>query len=276
MEKGRKFDHGIEDVYIVNQASYTRELIRISQCGITYPYKNYLEQRNRSMTMCIEYVESGAGVICADNNRFYPVGGDTYMLHINENQKYWADPENPWKKYWVNLNGITCKKLIDVYKLGSSHHFPGLNIKDELAALIDLAKERGGDNTSSYLEILHRIFFKMYEYNISVNHSNPASKIRDYIDIHVSEPFSLSDIQNTFGKSESQIIRIFKTEYGITPYAYHLEKRIESAKNLLTDSKLRIKDIADCLNFYDEYYFSNIFLKKTGLTPSQFRKQGKE
>jgi YesN/AraC family two-component response regulator len=50
-----------------------------------------------------------------------------------------------------------------------------------------------------------------------------------------------------------------------------LEKKISFAKKLLVDTSLSVKQISDKLCFSDEYYFSNIFKKKTGQTPSQYR-----
>jgi AraC-like DNA-binding protein len=73
------------------------------------------------------------------------------------------------------------------------------------------------------------------------------------------------------GRSESQTIRIFKRDWGTTPYRYLLDKRIELAKLYLNGSARSIKQIADELGFVDEFYFSDIFKKKTGLAPGRYR-----
>ena len=73
-------------------------------------------------------------------------------------------------------------------------------------------------------------------------------------------------------RSESQTIRIFKRAYGVTPYAYLLEKKLDLAGQLLRDTNLSVREIAEKLSFADEYYFSNVFKKKTGVSPSVYRR----
>ncbi len=262
-----------EDIYTLSQSSVNKELIKTYICGISYPDKNYRVIRNSSAVMNIEYVESGTGVVEYGTERFSPVGGDSYMLFIGENQHYWSDPSKPWKKYFINIGGTLPNKLCDCYKLSNIHHFKGLDIKAELMEIIELAKQEKIDHTSEILLIIHRIFYKMYLHssNRSKN-TGLAMKIRDYLDMSAQDSFNLERLTEEFSRSESQIIRTFKAEFGTTPYAYFIDKKTELAKGLLTDTNLLIRQISANLGFSDEYYFCNFFRKKTGLSPSQYRK----
>ena len=76
--------------------------------------------------------------------------------------------------------------------------------------------------------------------------------------------------------SESQTIRLFKKNFGTTPYTYVLNKKINFAKKLLIDTNLSVKEISTKLCFSDEYYFSNIFKEKVGCSPSQYRRSRTE
>jgi AraC-like DNA-binding protein len=60
--------------------------------------------------------------------------------------------------------------------------------------------------------------------------------------------------------------------YGITPYTYVLNKKIEFAKKLFVDTSLTVKEVATKLCFSDAYYFPNVFKEKVGCAPSQYRK----
>ena len=88
----------------------------------------------------------------------------------------------------------------------------------------------------------------------------------------ITEKFKIEELCRYVSRSESQTIRIFKRAYGITPYNYVLEKKISLAKRFLRNTNLSIKQIADKLNFADEYYFSNFFKQKVGKTPTKYRK----
>ena len=56
--------------------------------------------------------------------------------------------------------------------------------------------------------------------------------------------------------TEKYLIRVFKAKYGITPYAYLIQKRMEAAEELLRTTELSVKDIAAKLTFSDSNYFS--------------------
>lgn len=64
--------------------------------------------------------------------------------------------------------------------------------------------------------------------------------------------------------------RIFKEDTGKTPVQYLLEIRIAYAKDLLQNSTLSVKNIAQMCGFDDPYYFSRIFKKNTNMSPSKY------
>ncbi len=262
-----------EDIYTIHQKSDTRDVIKLDICGITYPDKNYEIYRKLSKTACIEYIESGTGTVHIDNNTFRPCEGDSYFLHSYKKHHYFSDKENPWKKYFINLSGNLLETLIDGYHLKDIHFFPGLNIKNELCEIIELSKNNENDNTGEIICILNRIFLKMHT-SVKTKSSAPriAEEMKNYLNLHIQDKFKIEDLCKHISRSESRTIRIFKDAYGVTPYAYVLNKKIILAKSLLLNTNLSVKQIAYKLNFTDEYYFSNIFKDKTGVSPSSFRK----
>lgn len=263
-----------EEIFSIFQSSENRKLITLKICGITHPAKNYLIHRNNSKTCCIEYVESGAGTVNLDDATFHPVGGDSYMLQQGHDQYYYSDKQDPWKKYFINIEGgEMVSKIISAYNLENHAYFPGLDTKDEFLEIISLAKQETSDNTEKLIGILNRIFFKMHA-SLQKEHRTPdiAVQMKDFLNTKLHVPFKIEELCNTFSHSESQTIRIFKNAFGTTPYAYVLSKKISLAKQMLKDTNLPIKEISKQLSFADEYYFSNIFKSKTGLSPSTFRK----
>jgi AraC-like DNA-binding protein len=59
----------------------------------------------------------------------------------------------------------------------------------------------------------------------------------------------------------------------MSPNQYHLEVKIEKAKELLTITDLSIKEIASDLGYDNQNYFSNLFSKRVGCSPSSFREE---
>ena len=102
----------------------------------------------------------------------------------------------------------------------------------------------------------------------------PSSyKIRDYIDANIQGDISLDDISRKFFFSKSHIISCFKNEFGSSPKQYILQKKIETAKNMLLETDMSVRAIAEMLHFADSHHFSNTFKKQTGMAPMDFKKK---
>ena len=59
----------------------------------------------------------------------------------------------------------------------------------------------------------------------------------------------------------------------MSPKQFILELRIQRAKQLLGEVRLKISAIADACGFGDAYHFSQIFKKRTGYTPTEYRER---
>ncbi|MBO5060817.1 MAG: helix-turn-helix transcriptional regulator [Clostridia bacterium] len=261
-----------EKIYHIYQAPDNKQLINLSMCGITYPDKNYRIVRKNSSTACIEYVDSGFGIINADNLSYRVSEGDAYFLQTGQNQYYYSDSNEPWTKYFINVSGSLLNNLVDGYKLKGHIYYKGLDIKQEMCEIINLIKSSSEDNTSEIVCILTQIFNKMY-LSLTAESGFDAlpDKMREFLDRHADGKFRMEDLCRYIAHSESQTIRIFKQAYGITPYAYFLNKKIDLAKNMLLNTNLSVKQISYELKFADEYYFSNVFKQKEGISPRKFK-----
>ena len=262
-----------EEIYYVSQTNRSRDMLKIQMCGITYPDKNYEISRDLSRVACIEYIEKGTGVLQIDGQTFYPEEGDTYFLQVGTTHHYNSDKEKPWKKVFINVSGVLLESLIEGYGLKNIYYFKGLDTGEQMRDIVNLAKENKGDCTEEIICLLNRVFFKMREHIKTQNHtSDTAEKMKEYLRNNAASKFKIENLCKYISRSESQCIKIFKEAYGITPYAYFLSKKIRLAKDMLVNTNLSIKQIANNLNFADEYYFSNIFKQKTGVSPSKYRK----
>ena len=266
-----------EELYRINQKSETRDLVRFQLCGITFPDKSYTICRPNSHVWCIEYVEEGCGTVCHNGETFFPEAGDSYFLHARKDHYYFSNPDDPWKKYFINVSGKLIDGLVETYGLSNTAHFVGLDLSDELKQIIEAAKKGDMDCTPRLIMLLNKIFLKMYVFIKKDDQlSALGAEMKDFLDTRITSKFNLELLCKHISKSESQTIRIFKSIFGITPYTYVLNKKIDFAKKLCIDTNLSVKEIATKLCFSDEYYFSNIFKAKVGCPPSKYRKLHEE
>jgi AraC-like DNA-binding protein len=103
--------------------------------------------------------------------------------------------------------------------------------------------------------------------------SEDVLRVKNYLDNRITSQVSLLELGEMVKKSKAHVIRTFKKAIGVTPYAYFLDRKIAHAKILLAHSNTKVKDVAENLGFSDEYYFSNVFKQKTGLSPSAYRRE---
>jgi len=97
---------------------------------------------------------------------------------------------------------------------------------------------------------------------------------KEYIDHHYMDPdLSLNEVAAQVNLSPSHFSVVFSQETGQTFKEYLTEVRIKKAKELLRMTTLRSAEISYQVGYSDPHYFSYVFRKNTGATPSEFRLQ---
>lgn len=108
---------------------------------------------------------------------------------------------------------------------------------------------------------------------------NPSSMVPDnlkkairYIRNNYTQKITLDELAKHCSVSKQQLIRYFKTAFNKTPITYITEYKIIHAKMLLfNQAHLSIGEISEELGFDNQHYFTRVFLKITGETPSHYR-----
>ena len=68
---------------------------------------------------------------------------------------------------------------------------------------------------------------------------------------------------------------LFKKNFGISPMNYIIKKKIDTALVYLADEKIKIYEAAEIAGFSDSYYFTRIFTRYMGMSPSAYRERKK-
>ncbi len=134
--------------------------------------------------------------------------------------------------------------------------------RDELSEVLDeivakSQKEIPAENDGEYRDVIYRIF--------------------SFVEEHFSEEdLSLTKVAEHIGLSPNHLSKVFKDETGQSFTKYLTDYRINVAKKMLDSSKKRSSEIAELVGYPDPHYFSSVFKKQTGLTPSQYRERKEE
>ena len=249
----------------------------ITLAGITYENTSYEINRINSPTFTMEYVISGKGHIIVNGKEYIAEAGDSYILPCYQNIRYYSDNINPWRKIWFNAEGIFLSETARIFNLNGKIVFHNVNTLSYFEKILETCKNKhltaNEINMRCASIFTELVMFISSEINRNENISDEALMLKNYIDLHTEENISIKTLSKLIFKSESQTIRIFKNNFNMTPYDYLLNSKINRAKTIILNTNLPIKEIAYRLGFSDEHYFSNIFRKKTGACPTEYRQQ---
>ena len=98
------------------------------------------------------------------------------------------------------------------------------------------------------------------------------SVVTDFIHDNLAEPIRLSELASLADLSPSQFGRAFKISTGRTPHLWHLDARIERARQLLRDSGTSLVEIALDTGFSEQSHFTRAFRAATGVSPGAWRR----
>jgi len=120
--------------------------------------------------------------------------------------------------------------------------------------------------------ILQSIFEEFTEKRSPVV-SYPTSiiELKSYIDSHYAEPIGTPDFSRITGLSRSRTYSLFTEHLGVSPASYLKLVRIETAKRLLRQGRMNVKEVALASGFPDSNYFCRIFRQEVGISPGNFR-----
>ena len=144
---------------------------------------------------------------------------------------------------------------------------------------VELKGQRDGFwpcRSRSYLmEILYFIVYSYIEVSPDSEESNENaefSKITEYLNEHIDEQITLETLTKEFMINRNKLNEIFEKQASMTCLNYLMNLRIDLAKILLTKTELPITEISSRVGYPDANYFTKVFSKNTGMTPSKYRK----
>lgn len=106
----------------------------------------------------------------------------------------------------------------------------------------------------------------------NLGHIATVVLVRRFIDENFDRDLKLDDIASSRFTSKFYLLRLFKRYYGLTPWQYLTEKRIEKAKELLRNGRSVTEACFD-VGYESPSSFATLFRRRSGLTPSEFRQR---
>ena len=126
------------------------------------------------------------------------------------------------------------------------------------------------DQIVSWLEYFSSSLAALFDEKKRDYKNRIVTEVRAYIQEHVCEKLTLNEVAAVFGISPSYLSQLFG-KYSDTGFSEYINVcKIEKAKQLLKEENSKIYEVADALSFGSEFYFSKVFKKMEGISPSEY------
>jgi AraC-like DNA-binding protein len=245
------------------------------------PAHDYVWERGRVLQeYSITYLIRGEGEFESEHTAKRKIdAGDAILLFPGVWHRYRPVEEIGFDSYWVMFQGDQAERLFaegfftprePVWNVGIDQ----LVLRPFLTLLDRIRSQPAGLQpllASDTLAILAGIRSAAYRRNIQDHVHEMVRQAQLTMEAADVLP-AIDDLAAKSGLSRTQFYEAFKNGTGVSPYQYHLQLRMSRARELLQGSDLPIKKIASLLGFSSVYQFSKIFKKKSGFSPSRYRR----
>ncbi len=231
----------------------------------------------------ILYIASGKAHFYFGGVEHIVHAGNIVLYRPKEEQRYYYYGADHTEVYWVHFTGSDVKNILRKYGIADDMHVIHTGTSLEYKRLflqmiqeLKLCKEDYEELLVNYLRQLLILIHR--QINSKPRGKNPIlmeeidSAVR-YFHENYHKPISIEDYATSHHMSVSWFIRNFKEYTDSTPTQYLLSLRISNAQTLLESTNYNVTEIANIVGYENPLYFSRIFKKQSGLSPSEFRKQ---
>lgn len=203
----------------------------------------------------ITYTHNGKQTVSDPNHAIILPKGQTYSLYGNKTGIF-------------PVINFLCRDFLCDEVLSLPIQYADVYLKDfEKMKALSLFEENRAKIMSIFYDMLHRLSLESSLHNILV----PAIR---YLEQNCFDPkLTNAELAEKCNISEVYFRKSFADIYKVSPKQYILDIRLNKAKQLLAENRLKIAAIAELCGFSNPYHFCRIFKAKTGFTPSEYMKQ---
>ncbi|GGD85449.1 transcriptional regulator [Paenibacillus nasutitermitis] len=250
--------------------------LAISEIG-HLPGRTYQQRKAEFPKWAFGYVVKGQGTFQINDGPIQAISpGSLFFVYSGAKFNYGPTLDNTWDEYYVRMEGSRVEEWISnwfqhevVLQLGVHDYL--VNKIETMFTLMDSGLPANADRAALLLETL---IYEFYQLSLPQKETNKSESVFSVLDDITNSPYGSFDA-TVFAEQHhiavSTLRRLVSKHTGYSLHEYVHRSKILEAKKLLLSTDQQVKEIALKLGYEDTFYFSRLFKKITGKSPSVFR-----
>ncbi|GMK39192.1 transcriptional regulator [Paenibacillus sp. CCS19] len=208
--------------------------------------------------------------------------GSLVVIPAGVPHRYWASETCPWSIYWFHLKGEHAREIIQLYELDREPRPLPRSVVSEFIQRVDQSLAMLTDRPYSlhtHVHISQTVRWLLSSIGHELLHASQDARrgahldhaIR-YMNEHIATSIRLPELASYTGLSKQHLSHLFNKETGFSPIDYFLRMKMQHAAGMLDLTDLTVKEVAGSIGISDPYYFSRMFKKLMGHSPTEYRK----
>ena len=265
--------------YIKNK--FFRNALYITEIGYSSNAKHhYLLNGGSNSNYILIYCLDGKGHGKTQDGAFTIQTNQFMLLAPDQLKSFRADAEVPGSIYWVQFSGSMADDLkadFDFQKYENPTQLPfGDDVLEAWHKIYSSLSDGFAFENIGYanFNLYHLISLFLFPNKANKNVEEDEDKLEKSIAFmkdNLQNHLTVEGIAKEFNYSSSHYSALFKQKTGLSPIDYFIRIKIRHACQLLTQSNLIIKEVAQKVGYEDPFYFSRIFKKITGKSPVEYK-----
>ena len=234
----------------------------------------------------IIYIAAGKGHFILDGKEVIVPAGSMVLFQPKQVQDYFYFGKDKTQVWFVHFTGREVRNTLRHYEIPTDGYILHTGISREYEDLFRRMRDElvrcswGYEEMLTYLfrELLMTMHRRMTENapRVSGFIQDEIDRARLFFDEHYNEEISIEQYAVSRNMSTSWFNRSFRSAVGTSPMQYILDVRIRNAQTLLKTTDYSVTSIAALVGYENPMYFSRLFRKAKGLSPSKHRKTFRE
>lgn len=226
------------------------------------------------------FICRGSGVFESEYTELTPIHeGTCFFLYPGVWHRYKPNPASGWEEYWIGFNGAYPNDLMHKGFFTAKRPCMNVGLNPNLLHLYQKLIEAIRLSPRVHNQVIAGIALQILGMvDVLTRHRGPEndqqeliSKAQFRLQASLDKPVDMKSLAQSLPMGYSAFRRAFKEQMGVSPNKYHMNLRLDKARDLLESTSLRINEIAAATGFDSLFYFSKVFKKKTGCSPRAYR-----